>query len=314
MSFQITTAFVEGYKSSILMLSQQKEARLFSKARMELQNSEADFYERIGSVDAQDVVGRHGDTPIMNTPHSRRMVTLSDAEFGDMVDKLDKIKLLIEPENAYAKAAVMAMNRKKDDRFIEAALGNAYAGKDGSTVVALPSTQKIAAFDGSTTTGVNLNVKTLIRVRGKFWEGEIDEMIPLNFACSSSQLESLLNEEKLTSGDYATIKALVAGEVDYYMGFNFIRTQMLPQSATDITYTVTNGLVGAGTGTITAAKSRRCIAWAEDGMISAIGLDTNVEIAKRADKRFGVQIYAVQSVGCTRLEDEKVVEVDCSEN
>lgn len=313
MSFEITTAFVEGYKNNIYMLSQQKETRLFNKARQESQNSEADFYERIGAVDAVEVTGRHGDTPIMNTPHSRRMVTLSDAEYGDMIDKLDRVRLLIEPQDAYVQAAVMALNRYKDDIFIAAALGNAASGKTGTTLVALPSTQKVACFDGTTTTGVNLNVETLRKVKAKFWSNEVDDMIPLHMAVTGSQLESLLGEEEVTSSDYNTIKALVAGEVNSFMGFSFTQIERLVRSATDITYTVTNGVVGAGTGTITAANSRRCIAWAEDGMLSSTGMDISVNVGPRADKRYGTQVYVVESVGAVRMEEVKVVEVDCSE-
>jgi len=313
MSFEITTAFVEGYKSNIIMLSQQMDSRLFSKARQESQNSKADFYERIGAVDAVEITGRHGDTPIMNTPHSRRMVTLTDAEYGDMIDSMDRVRLLINPDDAYVRAAVVAMNRYKDDKFIAAILGNAYAGESGSTAVALPSAQKVAAHDGTTTTGVNLNVQTLRAVAKKFDGNDIDEMDMKYFAFTSSQKESLLAEEEVTSSDYAAIKALVSGQIDTFMGFKFVRSERLVRSATDVTYTVTNGVTGAGTGTITAANSRRCFAWVDNGMLSATGKDTLVKVQERADKRFGTQIYCALSVGCTRLEDEKVVEVICSE-
>ena len=76
MSVTIDTAFINTYKSNVIMLAQQKGSRLKMCVRNESQKSEADFYERIGAVDAQDIVNRHGDSPIMNTPHSRRMVNM----------------------------------------------------------------------------------------------------------------------------------------------------------------------------------------------------------------------------------------------
>lgn len=313
MSNQISTAFIETFRSNIIMLSQQKGSRFQGKVRMETQAAKTDYYERVGSVDAQEITTRHGDTPILNTPHTRRALTLVDAEYGDMIDEMDRVRLLIRPDDAYVKAAVWALGRKKDDQVIAAALGNAYGGVSGSTATALPSTQKVACHDGSTTTGVNLNVRTLRKVAEKFDSNDIDPDIPKYFAYTSSQKQSLLAETEVTSSDYNTIRALVAGEIDTFMGFKFIRTERLVRSSTDITYNVSTGVVGSGTGTITAANSRRCFAWVEDGLVMAIGKETAAKIAERADKRFGTQVYVRQSVGATRLEEVKVVEVDCSE-
>jgi hypothetical protein len=200
-----------------------------------------------------------------------------------------------------------------DDEIIAAALGTAYAGEEGSTSVSLPSTQKIAAFDGTTTTGVNLNVITLRAIKAKFDANDVDESISRHIAIGSSQLQSLLGETAITSSDYASVKALVMGEVNTFMGFNFVRTERLPRSASNVTYTVTSGVTGAGTGTIQASKSRRCIAWAQDGVILSIGQDIVSRISERDDKSYAMQVYCKMGVGAARIEEEKVVEVICSE-
>lgn len=313
MSNSIDTAFINTYKSNIMMLSQQMGSRLKSAVRNEIQKSETDFYERIGSVDAQDITNRHGDTPILNTPHTRRAVTLTDAEYGDLIDKMDKVRMLIDPQGSYVKAAVYALGRRSDDKIIAAALGNAYGGKSGTDTTALPSTQKVAAHDGTTTTGVGLNVRTLRAVQAIFDGNDVDESIPRYFAFSSKQKQDLLGETEVTSSDFNTIRALVAGEIDTFMGFKFIRTERLARSATDVTYNVATGVTGSGTGTITAANSRRCFAWAEDGIVFAQGVDPFVRITERADKRYSMQVYVAHSVGAVRLEEDKVVEVICSE-
>ena len=313
MSITVDTAFINTYKSNVIMLAQQKGSRLKQYVRNERQSSEVDFYERIGAVEAQDVTNRHGDTPIMNTPHSRRAVSMTDCEYGDLIDKVDRLRMLIDPQGPYTMAAVNAIGRKTDDKIIAAMLGNAYSGKDGTTAVALPASQKIAAFDGVTTTGVGLNVKTLIAVAKKFEDNDVDDSLARYFAYTSYQKQDLLNQTEVTNADYASVKALVDGNVDTFMGFKFIRTQRLVRSATDITYTKTDGTVAAGTGTITAAKSRRCFAWCEDGLVLAEGIDPFVRIAERTDKRFSMQVYVAASNGAGRLEEEKVVEVDCSE-
>lgn len=308
-TFQITTAFVEGFKQNIYILSQQKVPRLFNKSRKESQNSETDFYERIGSTDANDVLDRHGDTPINNSPHSRRAVDLQDADWGDLIDKLDRVRLLIRPDDAYVQIAVMALNRKKDDVFIAAALGNARAGKTGSTLVALPNSRKLVAVNDDKATGASgMNLYTLTLMLEKFEEEEVDPEMPKYFAWSAAVKRQLLNETKATSSDYATVKALVNGQIDAFMGFQFIHSERLPVTSAVTTYTKSDGTVGAGAGSLSAG-ARRCIAWVEDGMISATGLDLFADIGPRRDKRMSTQVFVLHSVGAVRLEEAKVLEV-----
>lgn len=313
MSTQIPDWFVKQYSSNVMHLSQQKGSKLQDKVRKESQAADAAFYDRIGAVEASLKSSRHADTTYSDTPHSRRKVTLADYFYADLVDKEDKIRVLNSPESEYVTAAVNALGRKKDDVIIAAALGTAYSGVDGATSVVLPAAQKIAAFDGSTTTGVNLNVKTLRAVKGKFDAADVDESIKRFFAITSYQLQSLLAQTEITSGDYNSIKALVQGDVNTFMGFEFVRTERLARSGSDVSYVVTSGVTGSGTGTITAANSRRCIAWAQDGILLAIAKDIMAKIDVLPMKHYATQVYASLHLGATRMEEEKVVEVICSE-
>lgn len=313
MSIQVTEAFVKQYSSVVFHLSQQKGSRLQDKVRNETQQAESAFWDRIGAVDAQLKVGRHADTTYSDTPHSRRRVTLKDYYYADLVDKEDKIRMLISPESEYVLAAVKALGRSKDDELISAALGNAYGGVDGATPVALPDTQKIAAHDGSTTTGVNLNVRTLRKVKQKFDENDVDEDIPRYIAHSASQLQSLLSQTEVTSSDFANVKALVMGEMDTFLGFKFCRIERLPRSATAVTYNDENGSIGAGDGTLAAVVSRRCFAWAMDGLMLSTAMDITGKIDVLPTKHYSTQVYASLHLGATRMEEEKVVEILCGE-
>jgi len=291
------------------------DSRLASKCRQESQNAESDFWDRIGAVTAQLKVGRHSDTTYLDTPHSRRRVTLKDYNYADLVDKEDKIRMLMSPESEYVKAAVMALNRSKDDEFITQALGNAFGGVDGGTPIALPTSQKVAAHDGTTTTGVNLNVRTLRAVSKKFDDNDVDESLKKYMAISSSQKQSLLAQTEVTSADFNTVRALVQGQINEFMGFEFIRIQRLPVAASNVTYNVASGVVGSGTGTITISTNpaRRCIAWAEDGMLFATASDIQARIDVLPTKHYSTQVYASLHMGATRMEEEKVVEVICAE-
>lgn len=313
MSQQITTAFVKQFGANIYTLAQQKGSRLRGAVRYETVNGDAKFFDQIGATVAVLKAGRHSDTPQIDTPHSRRRLTMLDYEWADLIDNVDAIRTLIDPKNAYVQAGMMALGRTMDDTIINAMLGTASAGVDGSTQVTPGNANKVAANDGTTTTGVNLNVRTLRTVKKYFDSFDVDASIPRYIAIGSSQLASLLGDTQAISSDYNTVKALVSGEINSYMGFNFIRIERLPILTANATYNVSTGVVGSGTGTVTAAQGRRCIAWCQDGVILGVGSDIKSQVSERADKSYSTQVYAAMSIGAVRMEEAKVCEVICAE-
>lgn len=309
MSSLITEAFVQQYKSNIFHLSQQKGSRLRGAVRSEMQNGKRQFFERLGQTAAVLKTSRHQDTPQIDSAHSRRAVSLEDYLWADLIDDEDKIRLLIDPASHYSQAAMWAMGRAMDDVLIAAMRGNAYSGEAGTTSVALPATQKVLAYvDGTPGTPTHLNIDTLRRVKKKFDAADVDESIKRHIAITSNQLSDLLGETEVTSSDFNSIKALVQGEIDTFMGFKFHRIERLP--AVDATYD-TDGSVDSGSGSL--ASARRCLAWAEDGVVLAIGKDMEAKIEKRADKNYATQVFARMGIGATRIEESKVVEIVCSE-
>jgi len=92
MSSQITTAFVEQYSANIQMLSQQMGSLLKDNVRNESVVGKDAYFDQIGKVTAIIKTTRHSDTPQIDTPHSRRRVSLADYEFADLIDQQDKIR------------------------------------------------------------------------------------------------------------------------------------------------------------------------------------------------------------------------------
>jgi hypothetical protein len=309
MSQQITEAFVQQYKSNIFHLAQQKGSRLRGCVRSEMQNGKRQYFERLGQTAAILKTSRHMDTPQIDSAHSRRAVTLLDYIWADLIDDEDKIRLLIDPASPYSQAAMWAMGRAMDDLLIAAMRGNAYSGEEGTTAVPLPASQKVLAYtDGTPGTPTHLNIDTLRRVKKKFDANDIDESIPRYFAYTSTQLSDLLGETETTSSDFNTVKALVAGQIDTFMGFKFVRIERLP--AVDALYDSNGNVDSAGS---TLSNARRCLAWAGDGVVLALGKDMEAKIEKLPTKNYATQVFARMSIGATRIEENKVVEVVCSE-
>jgi hypothetical protein len=286
MSDQITTAFAQQYSSNVFDLVQQKGSRLRSAMLVETQTGKSAFYDQIGATEAQPRTSRHADTPITDTPHSRRMVTLVDYEVADLIDNQDRVRTLIDPSNPYAQSMAWALGRKMDDSIITAALGTAYTGEDGTATVAFPAGQKVAAATAG------LTIAKLRSAREILNGNDVDPDEELYCAITSKQLSDLLAATEVTSSDFNTVKALVQGEVDTFLGFKFIRSERLTKDG--------NG-------------DRQIICWAKTGMLLALGKDLSGKITERADTSYATQVYACMSIGATRLEEEKVVEVACVE-
>jgi hypothetical protein len=309
MSSFVTEHMVKQFSSNVWHLSQQKAARLRGLCRTESLNGEEGFFDYYGDVQAQEKIGRHSDTTYQETPHGRRRVTMKDYTWADLVDKEDKLRLIHDPESQYAKAAMMAMGRQMDDILISAALGTGYAGKDGSTPVILPNSQKIGAFNGTTPSG--LNVRTLRAIKKKFHQNEVD-MEPLYVVCQAEQIDNLLGETEITSQDYNVVRALVNGEVDTFMGFKFVRLERLPVTLASTTFDASNGTVGSGGDTILSG-ARQCFAFAGSGLLLALGDDVKGRIDELPQKHYAKQVYASMSMGATRLEEKKFVEIITTE-
>ena len=286
MSTQITTAFVNQFSSNVQMLSQQMGSLLRTAVDSESVNGEKAFFDQVGAASAVLRTSRHADTPLVETPHSRRMVTMSDYEYADLIDDQDKVRLLVDPTSTYSRAAAAAMGRAMDDVIITAALGTSNTGKDGSTSTALPSGQKIA--HGS----AGLTIAKLVSAKELLDAASVDPSIPRFIVVSPKQISDLLNNTTVTSSDFNTVKALAQGEINSFVGFQFIVSNRLNTDSN---------------------SDRQVIAFASDGIKLAVGKEPAARIDERADKSYSTQVYYCQTIGATRMEEAKVVEIACNE-
>ena len=295
MSTQITTAFVQQYRANVEHLLQQKGSKLRPFVRVESQKAEFEYYDRIGSVDAVEVTSRHSDTPLISTPHDRRQVSLRDFDWADMVDRTDRIRLLIDPASPYAQNAAWALGRKMDDIILESAFGTAKTGKTGSGSQAMDAASQIAVnyVESGGATNSGLTIGKLREAKRLLDANETDPSDPRFCILTSKQVNDLLQTTEVTSSDYNAIKALVQGEINTFMGFNFVRTERVD--------TDTNSY-------------RRVVAYAKSGLLMAVGADINVDIGPRRDKRNSTQVYCSASFGATRMEEGKVLEIKCDES
>ena len=285
MSTQITTAFVQQYKDNVMHLAQQNGSRLRACVTEEAVTGESVLFDLIGQTAAQKRTTRHGDTPLVETPHTRRKCILADYEWADLIDQQDRVRLLGDPKSDYVLAGGMAMGRAMDDVIIAAFNATAITGKDGSGTATLPSGQKISAA------AAGLTIAKLRAADKALNKGEVEKEERF-IVTTAEQIEDLLATTEVTSSDYNTVKALKQGEIDTFLGFKFIHSERLP-------------LDGSG--------NRLCFAWQRRGIRLGVGLDMVTRIDERSDKSYATQIYVAQTIGAVRMEEARVVEIACVE-
>ena len=298
MSQQIETSRIVQFGQNILMLSQQRASRLRNAVMMEPGIRGKRFSrDQVGSVNARRRTTRHGDTPLIETPHSRRWLNTSTYDWADLVDNIDKLKNVEDPTNVYAMTGAAAMGRAMDDEIISAFFATATTGEEAGSTVAFPAGQVVAVNSwaygqGSGNAGLTISklieAKTLLDRAEAGTEAEEERYI----AVTATQIANLLATTEATSADYNTVKALVQGSIDTFMGFKFIRTERLQ---------------------LDGSNFRRVPAWVKSGMCLGLVQDVVSRISERADKNYSTQVYAEMDIGATRMEEVKVVEVKCAE-
>ena len=202
MSTQITTAFVNQFSANVSLLSQQMGSLLRGAVDVESVTGEKAFFDQIGTSSAVARTSRHQSTPMVETPHSRRQVSLTTYEWADLIDDADKVRLLADPTSSYARAAAAAMGRSQDDAIIAALGGTAKTGKEGATSTAFASGQQIGHGSAGLTQAKLVSAKKLLD------QADTDPSIPRYIVVSPEQIEDLLNTTSVTSADFNTVKAL----------------------------------------------------------------------------------------------------------
>lgn len=333
----IDVNFVKQYGRTLDLLTQTMGGKFKGKCMEESIEGESRFYDQLSSVTATQALNS-GDTNGMDSPlnditHSRRRVQAIPFDVGLMIDRFDKLKLLVDPGSEYVQQQVHALNRKSDIEFLKGTLGTAHTGVDGGTPIAWNTTTAPDQFIDLGTAGqpdAKFTLDKLIEARRILEVAGVDLDDPLNtpyVAVTPRQMHDLLsNTTAVQSIDFNNVKALVRGEIDTFYGFNFCVSNLVPFMNTAGTgvHKVWNADGGTGDGTGTNAgdkpgietagdNDRACFAWVKSAVRQVTNNNIETEIDKRSDKRFNWYSYASMRTGAVRMEEVKVVQIPCEE-
>lgn len=281
--------WVEAFKDEMFHLAQQKGSKLRDKVRTRIVTGDATYFERLAPSDAVQKTTRHTVTPLLDVTHSRRKCTMTDWLWNDLVDAEDKRRMLVDPVGAYTSNAGYSMGRKWDDLILsnpagdgvvaDGIMGSAYDGT-GTEVVFDTTNQQIAS------NSEGMTISKLTEAKYIMDSNDVDAMDRC-MVVSPAQLRDLLNTTEITSSDYNSVKALVKGEINTFLGFDFIVSTRLPL--------------------ITA--ERACVAFQKSCVGLAINRDTEIRRDERPDVSYALQVFARFTCNATRIDDAGVVRI-----
>lgn len=297
MSTQIDRAYVNQFSANVWMLAQQMNSRLRATVDVEPITGEFAFFDQIGQADPVEVVSRHADGVITEVPHGRRRLGGRDFAMNEMVDAQDTIRMLQDPTSRYVRTFAAGMARQMDRTIMAGFWANAATGKLGETNVAFPAGQQIAVdyVETGSTANSSLTIGKLRRARELLMDAGADDD-EFYISCRQREINALLRTTEVGSADFNTVRALVNGEVDSFMGFKFVT----------VTHRASNPIVQLdGSGHI------RIPAYSKSGLMFGLMQEPRTQALPDPTKNGNTRIITTATFGAVRMEEERVVEIKC---
>lgn len=288
MSVNLPAHFSTQFTSNVQLLLQQKQSRLRQAVDVgSYVGKSGEVVQQYGAIEMQQVTSRFAQMGRVDAAVDSRWVFPTSYDLPQMIDSFDKLKLLTDPSSKFVENGVAAANRKFDSVIIAAINGTAKTGEAGGTSTVLPSGRKIAHG------GAGLTMAKLKQAKKMLMAANVDlDNDPIYCAITAEQHEDLMNETQAISGDYQNVKLLADGRLDRLYGINFIHTELLASDGT----------------------SRLVPMFAKSGVHLGIWNDIETSISQRNDiQGLPWQAYIKLSIGATRTEENKIVQIACNE-
>lgn len=280
MAISISNAFVTLFDAEVKQ-AYQADAVLRNTVRLRTGvTASTHKFPKIGSGVATARVPQTDVTPL-NVTYSQATVTLSDWIAAEYSDIFNQAKVNFDERAELVQVVGKAIGRRADQLVINA-------------IAASSTTLTVSNDIGGTDS--NLNVAKLRRAKSLLDTNNVpmDERYLLIHAAN---LQNLLSETSVTSSDFNTVKALVQGELDTFLGFKFITIGDRSEG----------GLTGGGSG-----QDRKVWAWHKSAVGMAEGMGIRSEINYIPEKTSWL-VSSMLSAGAVAIDAGGIVEITCRE-
>lgn len=302
MSDQANLMLANEYRTQFRFQAQQMKSMLESAVIRGPTSGEKTRHELLGKVTPVERTSRHQDTPFTPTPHDDRWSVSRNFGASDLIDTFDKLRAKVQdPNAAYAKVQVGALNRQKDSLIVGALGGTAITGQTGTGSSAFDSNFQVAvgahAFDEAAGTGdVGLTYYKILNALAKLKaaNGGLQGR-QVHGVFGAREEASLIASTKTSSTLYVGDNRLTAfetGEINTLLGVQW--------------HLVEDTLV-----TTDSSSDRLVYIWMDDGVALDMNADLKVSVSVRHDKWDAMQILTDWVIGAVRLDNSKVTEIAC---
>lgn len=249
----------------------------------------------IGPVEFIERDTPYDDTKLSELEHTSRWIVGKEYDCAVLVDRLDMLKMIYDPTSPYVERFREAAVRKKDEISVAKFFADAKTGKDGTTTTSFPSANTVAAG------GTGFTVAKLRSLRKLVKKKHVDVRTVKPYVLINAEgVDDLLGEVAVGSSDYNAVKPLVDGEVSAFMGFTFVPYEDNGTSAN-----------GKGIPSYTSGGTiRQSACWVPDGMHFGTWDDLVITINNRPDKNNIKQIHGTFTAGATRIDENKVFNLE----
>src|SRR5262245_10775752 len=309
MAFYNDQWFIHAVSENVVFLSQQKGSVIVGTTRSkEGVVGKTWTFNRIGAT-AMSQVSRDAQTTYLNPPQSKRRAILVDFAAAVLIDEFDEVKTLTNPQSEHAQNMAYARNRTIDDLGLGiAGLGTAgAAGTAVGGILGLATNVDEAAESTSTTAlpaaqqivngGTGLTMAKLRSAVALLKGADVDyDNEDVFIAYTAKAASQLLGDNTVTSSDYNTIQALVAGGFprdQVWMGMKWRLSNRVPNPS----------------GTI-----RSIPIWCKNGVGYAAAAVKEVQTGNDPSHWNNAFVMCKLSAGVVRIDDKMVVQLDIDEN
>lgn len=289
-SNQIDNALITEFSDRVHIEAQQMKSRLRPHVLLKPMSGDVFAYDGLGTVEANEVVGRVQKRVFSDISHLRRKIKRRRFEITLPIDDIDVRAVLLNPESEYAGAVVRAMARRFDRVGVEAAFADVETGRDFGT------TLTFAADGGSTVTATaGLTYAKVLEMNKTFHNNEVnnDQIEDQLFLITGTEEEALFKESELISGDFQRQFSVEKGQMNFAVGNKII---MYGAS-------VNNPILKV------AAGVRDCIHMVGRGLCYGISKEFEVKIEPRPDYVDLVQVAISGILGAVRTEGKLINKV-----
>lgn len=280
MSVSLSNAFVTLFDAEVKQAYQGKAMLVPAvRQRRGVEGSTVKF-PKVGKGVATVRVPQTDVTPL-NVGFSNVTLTLQDYNAAEYSDIFSQAKVNFDERQELVQVVAGAMGRRQDQMILDA------LGSSGTSLTVANS------IGGANT---NMNVAKLREAKRLLDKGNVPPD-GRHIIIHANGLANLLSETSVTSTDFNSVKALVQGEINTFLGFTF---HVLGDRSE-------GGLA------IDGSLDRTCFAFHKDAVGYGEGIGMRTEINYIAEKTSWL-VNEVFSAGAIAIDAEGIVSITCRES